>query len=240
MTNTNAHTKAQDILEQLLSAGRELAAQSKDRSKGLSKKGKEIAAKGEDYLIDKMGIEDNAKTRDALRKGVGAGAAAGALALLLSSRSGRKVATIGGLAGLGALAWKAYQKNGGKMPKSAQEIIGLIKGPKAEARADVILQAMIAAAKADGRINDTEMTLIKAYNGASVEVLQAAIDSPVSAREIAALADSEQAAREIYAASCRIANGLNTKERDYLDRLAMALQLDPELAARIETDVRTG
>ena len=47
-------------------------------------------------------------------------------------------------------------------------------------------------------------------------------------------------ALEIYGASCRVANGLNPRERDYLDRLAMELRLDPDTAARVETEVRTG
>ncbi|MCF6220979.1 MAG: tellurite resistance TerB family protein [Robiginitomaculum sp.] len=230
----------QDLLDQFLNSSRELVAQGKEQTKGLTAKGKEIAAKGEDILVDKLGIEDNETSRSALRKGVGAGAAAGALALLLSSRSGRKLALLGGLAGLGTVAYKAYQKNGGTMPKSAQDIIGLLKGDKAEARAGVILQAMIAAAKADGHVNEAELALIKALDKGAADGLEIALQKPVSAREIAALADSEQAAREIYAASARVANGLNPAERDYLDRLAMALNLAPELAARLETDVRTG
>ena len=72
------------------------------------------------------------------------------------------------------------------------------------------------------------------------ELLRQALAHPSDAASIAKLADSEQAAREIYAASARIANGLNAAERDYLDALAMGLKLDPELAARLETDVRTG
>ena len=179
-----------------------------------------------------------------MRKGVGAGAAAGALALLLTSRSGRKLATIGGLAGLGTLAWRAYQKQneGGHVftPKNTQEISGVITGGKAEARAEVIIRAMVAAAKADGRVNDEELALINALNDGSVDALKIAINQPASPKQIASLATSAQEAREIYAASCRVANGLNHKERDYLDRLAMALELDPELAARLETDVRTG
>lgn len=237
---SNTQINAQDMLDQLLKAGRDLAKQGQARTKNLSVKGKDIAVKGENYLVDKLGIEDNAASREALRKGVGAGAAAGALALLLSSRSGRKFATIGGLAGLGALAWKSYEKNGGRMPKSAQDIIGLLKGPKAEARSEVILRAMIAAAKADGSIGADELSLINAHDSDSADALKIALAAPENPKTIAALADSEQAGREIYAASCRIANGLSPKERDYLDELAMALGLDPELAARIETDVRTG
>ncbi len=231
--------KVQEYLDQLLKAGRELAEKGKESSAGISAKAKELAAKGEDVLVDKLGIEDSEQTRAALRKGVGAGAAAGALALLLSSRSGRKLAMLGGLAGLGTLAYKAYKKNGGNMPQSAQEVIGLIKGEKAEDRAKILLRAMIAAAKIDGNIDDEELALInKAGKGG--DALKLALSAPESAKDIAKLADSEQAAREIYAASARIANGLNPKERDYLDELAMALKLDPELAARLETDVRTG
>jgi len=230
----------QDYLDQLLKAGRDLVEQGKESSKGVTKKAKELAAKGEDILVDKLGIEDNAASREALRKGVGAGAAAGALALLLSSRSGRKLAALGGLAGLGTLAWKAYQKNGGEMPKSAQDIIGLLSGKEADKRANAILRAMIAAAKVDGRIDDAELALIEKAGTGGTDALKLALSEPESAQDIAALADSDQAAREIYAASARIADGLNPKERAYLDELAMALKLDPELAARLETDVRTG
>ena len=46
---------AQDLLDQLLRAGRDLAKQGKESTKGLSVKGKDIAAKGENYLVDKIG-----------------------------------------------------------------------------------------------------------------------------------------------------------------------------------------
>lgn len=238
MTNTDFN--AQQLLDQILSAGRDLAKQGKSRSGELTKQGKEIAAKGEDILAEKLGIEDDAVSRQALRKGVGVGAAAGALALLLSSRSGRKMATLGGLAGLGVLAYKAYEKNGGEMPNWKQEIAGLITGPEGDNRADILLRAMIAAAKADGHISDAEIALIKAHDSASVAALEDALNQDPDARQIAALAPNAQAAREIYAVSCRIADGLSEQERTYLDSLARALDLDPELAARIETEIRTG
>ncbi len=238
---STAELNTQELLEQILASGKDLVKKGRAQSEGLTDKAKDIAAKGEDVLIDKLDLEDTAAIRDALRKGVGAGAAAGALALLLSSRSGRKLAVMGGLAGLGTVAYKAYQKNGGKMPENwKDEVVGLIKGPKAEVRAESLLRAMVAAAKADGEIHTDEIALIKAHDGASEELLSGILDQDPDPREIARLADSEQAEREIYAVSCRVADGLNPKERDYLDNLAMALRLDPELAARIETDVRTG
>jgi len=228
----------QELLEQILAAGKDLVKKGQAQTGDLTAKGKELAAKGEDYLVDKLDIDDNETSREALRKGVGAGAAAGALALLLSSRSGRKMATLGGLGALGVIAFKAHKA--GKLPRSADEVIGLLKGEKAQDRSAILLKAMVSAAKADGSIHDDEIDMIKAYEGASVDAVQAVMDQPTSAKAIAALADSDQTAAEIYAVSCRVANGLNPKERDYLDELAMGLKMDPELAAKIETEMRTG
>lgn len=237
---TTTPQTAQELLDRILSAGRDLANTAKENSGELTAKGKDIAARGEDILVDKLGVEDTEVGREALRKGLGAGAAAGALALILSSRSGRKMATLGGLAGLGMLAYKSYQKNGGKMPNWKEEVVGMISGPKADARAEILLRAMVAAAKADGDIDAEEIAMIKAHEASALPVLEDALAQEPDVEAIAALVDTEQAAREVYAVSARVADGLNLIERDYLDRLAMALQIDPELAARIETDVRTG
>ena len=98
-----AQINTQELLEQILASGKDLIEKGRGQTKGISQKAKDIAAKGEDVLVDKLDLEDTEAIREALRKGVGAGAAAGALALLLTSRSGRKLATIGGLAGLGAV-----------------------------------------------------------------------------------------------------------------------------------------
>ena len=228
----------QDLLNQILATGKDLVKQGKAQTGDLTAKGKELASKGEDYLVDKLNLEDTELSREALRKGVGTGAAAGAMALLLTSRSGRKMAALGGLGALGMLAYKAHKS--GKMPTSAEDVIGLIKGPKANERAAILLKAMVSAAKADGSLHEDELEIIKAYEGADVEAIQAVMDQPTNAKAIAAMADSDQAAAEIYAVSCRVANGLNPKERDYLDQLAMGLKLDPELAAKIETEMRTG
>lgn len=226
---------AQELLEQILGAGKKLAKDGKNQSKELTGKAQKIALKGEDALIDKLGIEDTAASRDALRKGAGA---AGALALLLSSRSARKMAAVGSLASLGVIAYKAHQS--GRMPQSVDEVVGLLTGAAGNERADTLLQAMIAAAKADGKLSKAEMEIIKAHNPSAVKGLEAALTAKPDPKAIAALAKNDQEAAEIYAVSCRIANGLNVKEREYLDQLAMALRMDPTVAAKLETDVRTG
>jgi len=241
MTDTNpAKLDAQALLDQILSMGRDLAAQGEGHVATATAKSKELAAKGENILVDKLGIDDSVEGRDGLRKGLGAGAAAGALALLLGSRSGRKLAVVGGLAGLGTLAYKAYQKNGGEMPASMAEAVGLLTGAKKSERSEILLRAMVAMAKADGTVDDREAVFINAHDGVDSDTLAAVMTQDPDAKEIAALSDSDQTALEIYAVSCRVADGFNHVERDYLDRLAMELRLDPELAARIETDVRTG
>ena len=229
---------AEDLLEKILSAGQDLVTEGKAQTKDIRAKGQDLAVKGEDYLVDKLNIEDSEAGRAALRKGVAAGGAAGALALLLSSRSGRKLATLGGLGALGTLAYKAHKA--GKMPTSTAEVIGLLKGDKAEARSEILLKAMISAAKADGEISNTEAAFIDSFDSVSASALQEIMDMPANPKAVASLSDGPQAAAEIYAVSCRVANGLNPKERDYLDQLAMSLKLDPDTAAKIETEVRTG
>jgi len=237
-TPTTQPATAHDFLEQILAQGKGLLAQGKAQSADLSAKGKDIAKRGEDVLVDKLGLEDTDVTRDALRKGVGTGAAAGALALLLSRRSGRKLAALGGLGALGMLAFKAHQA--GKMPSSVDEVVGLLKGNAANDRAEILLRAMVAAAKADGHISEEEQVLIGAHKGANNAQLEAILQEGANPQAIAALATNMQLAIEIYAVSARVANGLNPKERDYLDSLAMAMKLDPDMAAKVETQVRTG
>ena len=99
---------------------------------------------------------------------------------------------------------------------------------------------MVSAAKADGDISGEELAMLDAIEGIDSEDVRTVLANDADPKAVAALSQSDQMALEIYAASCRIANGLNPRERDYLDALAMELRIDPEVAARVETDVRTG
>lgn len=228
----------QDFLESLLSEGKTLIDPDSQSRKKLTKKSKAIYKQGEDFLADKLKVGDDKDSREELREKAAIAAGAGGLALLLSSRSGRKLATLGGLGALGMIAFKAHQ--GGRLPKNIDDVIGLISGDRADKRADILLTAMVAAAQADGEISPAEKAMIETHKSANEKTIQAALDHPADPEAIAGLADSDQTAFEIFAVSCRVANGLHPKERHYLDRLAMALGLDPEMAAKVETDVRTG
>jgi uncharacterized membrane protein YebE (DUF533 family) len=228
---------AQDLLEQILGKGQNLVKQAKNADTAeLTARGKAVFKQGEDALAGKLGMGDDAESRKKLR--IGAAAAAGGLALLLRNRSNRKLAALGGLGGLGYIAYKAQQA--GKLPKSMDEVMALINGQAQPNRAEALLVAMVSAAKADGDISREEQEMFNSLDGLEAEDIRAVLAGDVDPKAVAAYAKNEQMALEIYGASCRVANGLNPRERDYLDHLAMELRLDPEIAARVETDVRTG
>ena len=232
----------QELLQQLLGDGRALL----DKGRGqieqgtpqLTEQARQLGRQGEDFLIDKLGLEDTPATRENVRTQAKYAGIAGGLALLLKSRSARKLAALGGLAALGTIAYRGHKR--GAMPSDFKDAIGLLKGDAADARATVLIRAMVAAAKADGTISADEKAIIDAYPGANVEEIAELLATPADPKAIAAMATSDQLGAEIYAVSCRVADGLNPLERDYLDSLAMALRLDPEAAAMIETDVRLG
>lgn len=234
----NTTPDIQDFLEQLLSDGKTLLDPKSKERQELTARGKTLVKQGEDFLADKLNLGDDEVSRKQLRKNTGLAAGAGALALLLSSRSKRKFAAMAGLGTLGVIAYKAHQA--GRMPQDMDDVIGLLKGEKADDRANVLLQAMVAAAQADGEVSEEELALINAQENVSVNDVKELLNATPDPEAVAALAEDDQTAFEIYAVSCRVANGLHPKERDYLDRLAMALRLDPEMAAQVETEVRTG
>jgi uncharacterized membrane protein YebE (DUF533 family) len=225
---------AQDLLAQLLGGSGGLTGTSGD----LTQQARELGRRGEDFLVDKLGLEDTDASRAKVRQQAKYAGMAGALALLLKSRSARKMATLGGLAALGAVAYQGHKR--GRMPDSFQDAVGLLTGRDADDRAGRLLRAMVAAAKADGIITADERAIIEAYPNADMETLNELLSTPADPVAIAALATSDQCGAEIYAVSARVADGTIPADRDYLDRLAMALRLDPEAAALIETEVRTG
>ncbi len=101
--------------------------------------------------------------------GAGGGAVAGsALSLLLGNKHSRElvgnVLTYGGMAAVGAIAFKAYsnwqaQKGGGMPPVESQSLDRLAPA-QAEERGQALLLAMVTAAKADGHIDQRERDLL--------------------------------------------------------------------------------
>lgn len=178
--------------------------------------------------------------------------AGGALGLLLGNRKARKmggkVAMYGGLAAVGALAYKAYgdwkKQQGGADAAVAPRTIDALPPPEAESHSQAILKALIAAAKADGHVDDRERQVIEGEFSrldADPEVrqwLQAELQKPLDPAEVARAATTPEMASEMYLASLLAVDEQNFMERAYLDELARQLKLDDGLKARLEQQIK--
>ncbi|OHZ02824.1 tellurite resistance TerB family protein [Salinicola sp. MIT1003] len=173
----------------------------------------------------------------------------GALGMLVGSKRGRsmggKAIKYGALAGLGALAWKAWQAHQNKSDAAssageADRPLEQLSGDRQESRSLVILRAMIAAARADGHIDAAERAALAEQIdalGADAELhawVEQQMSAPLDAEAIARDTDSPQAAREVYLASVAIIDEQNPMERAWLDQLAAALDLDGDLCRTLE------
>lgn len=178
----------------------------------------------------------------------------GAVGLMLGSKRGRKMGgtalKYGALAGVGVLAWKAYQnyqaQSSGQTPDNTRQGQPLeqLQGSAQEQRGLEILQAMIMAARADGHVDANERALLTEEIeklGPDDELhawIQQQFDAPLDANALAHTADSPQASREIYVVSAVMVNEQNPMERAWLDQLANALRLEPGLARELEQQIR--
>lgn len=173
----------------------------------------------------------------------------GALGILVGSKRGRsmggKALKYGAIAGVGVLAWKAWQssqeKKGAATQSSSEgERVEVLSGEVQERRSLELLQAMIMAARADGHIDEQEQALITDQIdalGADEEMhrwVEQQLKAPLDAQALAREADSPQAAREMYLISVAVIDDQNPMERAWLDQLASALNLTPEMAAELE------
>lgn len=184
----------------------------------------------------------------------GAGAAAGgAIGLLMGSKRGRKFGgkalKYGSVAALGLLAYKAYgnwqaqqqQQTQPSAPPAAQpRTVNLLPAPEVEQHSRAMLQSMIAAAKADGHLDERERGLVEA------ELSRIAADAdtrrwfedelrkPLDPAEVARAAGSPEMAAEMYLASLLVADETSFMERAYLDELSRQLRLPEGLKLELE------
>lgn len=217
----------------------------------LLQSGRGIAAQGQDIAEEKLGVPEQGAEREAMLSGMGKGAlAAGALALLLGTKGGRRLGgtalKLGSLAAVGGVAYKAYQNwQSSQSGQTADPGLAIdqLAAPDAESRSQKLLRAMIAAAKADGHIDDKELASLREQIGklglgdSAVEFFREEVRKPLDARSIAADADSPETAAEIYLASRLLINTENAMERAYLDELVSELNLDPGLVQQLESTV---
>lgn len=170
----------------------------------------------------------------------------GALGLLLGrNKTTRKLATYGGLAALGTMAYRAYGDY--RRQQSAQPVtpqtVDRLPAPQVEQHSEAILKALVGAAKADGHIDDRERAAIESelargqQDAALQAWLQAELAKPLDPAEVARAASSPEIASEMYLASAMIIDERNFMERSYLEELARQLGLDPALQQRLDQEL---
>ncbi|SNR83395.1 tellurite resistance TerB family protein [Pseudomonas segetis] len=161
-----------------------------------------------------------------------------------------------GLATLGMLAYQAYsawQKNQAQNTQAPAtrsaamampQTVDMLVGPEVEEHSHGILRALIAASKADGRVDEQEKKLIygEIAKLTSDPELQDWLDrevrSPLDAAVVAQAANSPEMAAEMYLASAMLIGQQEGGEREYLNQLAAQLQLEPGLQAQLEAHAR--
>ncbi|CAG8872473.1 hypothetical protein PS726_00769 [Pseudomonas fluorescens] len=153
------------------------------------------------------------------------------------------------LASLGMMAFQAYQawqRSQASAPQEAPRTVDLLAGPEAEEHSHAILRALIAAAKADGRIDVAEKQMISTEIGRHTDdpQLQQWLDDevakPLDANDVAQSATDPAMASEMYLASVMLVDDQQDAERNYLDELAAALQIDPQLQVHLEQQAKGG
>jgi uncharacterized membrane protein YebE (DUF533 family) len=191
------------------------------------------------------GLADKAKGAWDSQSTMGKGAIAGGLLAVLMTQGGRRMlgtgVKFGGMAAIGALAFKAYEdwkagQGGGDPAALPPPGSGFQpEGADADRLATSLLRAMIAAAKADGHVTPDERARIDGQlanlglEDEAAELIAAELDAPLDVDRIAALAGSDAEATQIYAVSLLAIDPDNAEEKAYLAALARRLNLDTAL-----------
>ncbi|RDI62510.1 tellurite resistance TerB family protein [Microvirga subterranea] len=134
---------------------------------------------------------------------------------------------------------------GSAIPVASGPEPAALPAPAAEAAGSgdtalLVMRAMIAAAAADGRIDQDERerilgTLTRAgIDGEGVKVIEAELDRPASATDLAAAVRTPEQAVQVYTAARRIITPNTVEERVFLAHLSAALGLDPKVVAQID------
>ena len=178
----------------------------------------------------------------------GLGALAGAL---LGGGGGSLKGAMGGgvMAVLGAMAFSALKGSGSgqedqELPVGLRQPENVQQEQELEHGAELVLRAMINAAKADGQIDQAEIQRILGKldeAGADSETRDFVINEmrkPMDLQGVlAAAGTSPQLAAQIYAASLLAIEVDTPAERQYMQRLADGMGLSPQVTSRLEQAV---
>ncbi|HBS27584.1 MAG TPA: DUF533 domain-containing protein [Gammaproteobacteria bacterium] len=216
----------------------------------LLQSGKKLAAQGQEIAEDKLDVPEAGTERDAMLSGMGKGAlAAGALALLLGTKGGRRLGgaalKLGSVAAIGGVAYNAYQNWQKEQGNAEVKLIPIneLTGEQADQRSLILLKAMIAAAKADGHIDEQALVIIKdemiklGLGKSAVDFFRDEARKPLDVKDIAAEVSDLETAGEVYLASKLLLDLDNSEEKDYLDQLILALNLDADFIVELDRAV---
>ena len=244
-----------DILGQVLgqaTSGVKEGAQRVDDATGASARMKQATGQSPGDMLEQL--------KELVRQNqVGAAATAGGLgAVVLGSKTGRAMAgkaiKLGGLALIGGLAYKALQnyQSGRPLISGATDVAAAPAGsgfePQAVTQDSALLyiRGMIAAAAADGRIDEAEQAKLMGslqqvgINAEAEAFLAQELNNPATAEDLAAQVKTQEEAVQLFTAA-RLAVDLdNQQEHDFLVQLASALGLDGKLASHIDAAARAG
>ncbi|WP_028033195.1 tellurite resistance TerB family protein [Chelativorans sp. J32] len=182
------------------------------------------------------------------------------VAALLGTGTGRKLAKnalkLGGMGAIAGLAYKAYQdyqagnkpgegvKGGNLLPPPQDTGFHPALAPQGEDQfALALVRAMIAAARADGHIDEAERRKISerlkasGIDGEVETFLIEELERPVDVDALIAAAQTEEQKVELYTASRLAIEPQTRAERGYLDMLAGRLNLPDPLIDHIEATV---
>jgi uncharacterized membrane protein YebE (DUF533 family) len=197
------------------------------------------------------GLTDKAKETWNNQSTLGKGAIAGGLLGVLLTQGGRRALgtglKIGGMAAIGGLAYRAYEdwkkgKAGGATALPAPESAFNPEGDAGDDLATRILQAMIAAAKADGHVTPEERAVIDGQLGnlglgdEATALIASELDAPLDVGRIAGLARSEAEATQIYAATLLVVDEQSPAEAGYLAMLAARMNLEQGVVDRLHAE----
>lgn len=194
-----------------------------------------------------------------------AGLAGGVAGGLLTSKAGRKLGKkalqLGGIAAVGGLAYTAWSRWRAEQDGTARVEVdfgreqswlpearrgGFLPPPQAAAESEALgvalLRTMIAAARADGRLDGAERQAIlervgKLELGAAEQAqVWAQLEEPVDLEAIAAAATTPARAVELYTAALLAIEVDTPAERGWLGMLGARLALPGELVAAIHRE----
>ena len=175
-------------------------------------------------------------------------AGAGASSGMLGGRRHGGMGKLIGLSMLGALAYAAMQQRApaGRFtlagPEGAAAALDQAADSVSEAEAMLMVRAMVAAANADGRVDEEERRRILEQlqeAGASDEerlLIDRELRQPVSIEELARDAEAPDARLNLYAVSLLAINVDNDAERSYLRFLADRFGLRPDQLERLHRE----